>query len=158
MSIAQPDAPQGPRGSDTGRALNDPLSGTARPVGVVLIAVALVLEALALLAAAAFYVYGLLTSTPVSYGGAIFTLVLLLLLAVWLLAVGHFLFRGYRWPRAAALAWQLFMLVVAVPTLTGGYILYGLALLIPPVVALVLLFTGGVITYVSKTSKPPAVL
>lgn len=129
-----------------------------RPIGAVIIALVLVLEALALLAAAAFYIHGLITSTPASFGGAIFMLALLLLLAGWLLAVGHFLFRGYRWTRAAALVWQLFMFVLGFPALTSGYLIYGLALVIPPAVALLLLFDKRVIAYVSKTAQPPAAL
>ncbi|HET7414321.1 MAG TPA: hypothetical protein VFI97_01335 [Arthrobacter sp.] len=127
-------------------------------MAVIVIAAVVILEALVLLAAAAFYLYGLLTSTPASFGGAVFMLVLLLLLAAWLLVVGHFLWRGYRWTRSAILTWQLFMLVIAVPTLTGGYVLYGLCLLIPPAVAAILLFQTQVIAYTSRTTQPPAAL
>jgi hypothetical protein len=119
----------------------------------VAIALILVLEALALLAAAGWYVWGLLTQTPLSYGGAVFTLVLLVVLAVWLLAVGHFLFRGYRWTRAAALVWQLFMVALAVPTLAGGIVVPGILLLLPPAVATVLLFSKPVVAYTSRLAK-----
>lgn len=85
-------------------------------------------------------------------------LVLLLLVAGWLLVAAHFLWRGYRWTRAAILTWQLFMLVIAVPTLTGGYVLIGYCLLVPPVAAIVLLFRQQVINYTSRTGQPPAAL
>ncbi|WP_155838588.1 hypothetical protein [Arthrobacter castelli] len=137
---------------------DDGETGPGRPAGVVLIAAVVILEALALLAAAGFYLYGLATSTPASLGGAVFMLVLLLLLSAWLFVVGHFLWRGYSWTRAAILTWQLFMLVIAVPTLTGGYVLYGLCLLVPPVVAVVLLFQRRVVAFMSRTSQPPAAL
>lgn len=155
--------PKSDRPEDEAFNARDPMPGSnpkrpLRPVGAVVIALVLVLEALALLTAAAFYVYGLTTSTPASFGGAVFMLALLLLLAGWLLAVGHFLFRGYRWTRAAALVWQLFMFVLGFPALTSGYLIYGLALVIPPAVALLLLFDKRVIAYVSKTAQPPAAL
>lgn len=128
-----------------------------RPVAVIVISLVLVLEALALLGAAAWFVYGLMTQTPLSMSGAIFQLVLLLLLAGWLLAAGHFFFRGYRWTRAAALVWQLFVIVVAFPTLTSGLILPGLLLLLPAAVVLLLIFTRPVTDYLTKGSAPGAV-
>lgn len=124
---------------------------------MIVISLVLVLEALALLGAAAWFVYGLMTQTPLSMSGAIFQLVLLLLLAGWLLAAGHFFFRGYRWTRAAALVWQLFVIVVAFPTLTSGLILPGLLLLLPAAVVLLLIFTRPVTDYLTKGSAPGAV-
>lgn len=128
-----------------------------RPVAVVVISLVLVLEALALLGAAAWFVYGLMTQTPLSMGGAIFQLVLLLLLAGWLLAAGHFFFRGYRWTRAAALVWQLFVIVIAFPTFTSGLVLPGLLLLLPAAVVLLLIFTRPVTDFLTKGSAPGAV-
>lgn len=128
-----------------------------RPAAVVVISLVLVLEALALLGAAAWFVYGLMTQTPLSMGGAIFQLVLLLLLAGWLLAAGHFFFRGYRWTRAAALVWQLFVIVIAFPTFTSGLVLPGLLLLLPAAVVLLLIFTRPVTDFLTKGSAPGAV-
>lgn len=131
---------------------------SVRPKGVFIIAGIVVLEALALLAVAAWYVYELFESTPLSYGGAVFFVVLVLLLAAGLLAVGHFLFRGYRWPRSAVLVWQLFMVLLAVTTMTSGQVLIGWAMLLPAVIVLILLFTKDVIAYTSRTSKDGTVL
>ncbi|WP_336712664.1 hypothetical protein [Arthrobacter sp. USHLN218] len=128
-----------------------------RPAAVVVISLVLVLEALALLGAAAWFVYGLMTQTPLSMGGAIFQLVLLLLLSGWLLAAGHFFFRGYRWTRAAALVWQLFVIVIAFPTFTSGLVLPGLLLLLPAAVVLLLIFTRPVTDFLTKGSAPGAV-
>jgi hypothetical protein len=127
-----------------------------RPVSVTIISLAVVFEALLLLAAAAWFVAGLLTQTPVSMGGTIFQLVLILLFAVWLLAVGHFMFRGYRWTRAAAVVWQVFMVVVAVPTLNAGQVLLGLVLLVPALVVAVLIFGRPVTEFLVKGSGPQA--
>ncbi|GAB3532861.1 hypothetical protein GCM10027403_05990 [Arthrobacter tecti] len=118
-----------------------------------IIAVILVSEAVALFAVAGWFVYGLLTSAPASLGGAVFMVVLLVLFAVWLLVVGHFLYRGYRWTRSAALVFQFFVMVVAIPTLTAGIIWLGLLLLIPAVLVLHQLFTRDVIAFTSRTGE-----
>ncbi|MCG2622721.1 hypothetical protein LVY72_12495 [Arthrobacter sp. I2-34] len=127
-----------------------------RPVSIIIISLAVVFEALLLLATAAWFVAGLLTQTPLSLGGTIFQLVLILLFAVWLLAVGHFMFRGYRWTRAAAIVWQVFMIVVAVPTLNAGQVLLGLVLLVPALVVAVLIFGRPVTEFLVKGSGPQA--
>ncbi len=115
-------------------------------------------EATALLVAAGWYGYQLLTGSPVlSFWGAVFTLGLLLAFAAWLYAVAVFLYRGYRWTRAAALVAQLFVLTIGFPTLSGGLVVAGMAMLLPAVAAIVLLFHSKVISYVSRTgSAPPA--
>ncbi|WP_318242034.1 hypothetical protein [Arthrobacter gallicola] len=127
----------------------------SRPAAVIIISVVLVLEALGLLGVAAWYVYNLLTATATSLGGAIFSLILIVAIAVWLLVVGHFLFRGMRWTRAAALVWQLFMIVIAVPTIQGGVVLAGLVLLLPAAAVLLLIFTKPVIAWTSGTKAEP---
>ncbi|WP_373461798.1 hypothetical protein [Arthrobacter sp. V4I6] len=142
------DGPEGPRGR-----------GAVRPAGIVVLAVIVALEATALLAAAGWYGSQLLTGAPVlSFWGAVFTLGLLLAFAVWLFAVARFLFRGYRWPRAGALVAQLFVLTIGFPTLTGGYPLAGLAMLVPAAAAIVLLFDKRVIAFASRLGGAPPAL
>jgi hypothetical protein len=128
------------------------------PPAVVVVALIAALEATALLVAAGWYGYQLLTGSPVlSFWGAVFTLVLLLAFAAWLYAVTVFLYRGYRWTRAAALVAQLFVLTIGFPTLSGGLVVAGLAMLVPAATAIVLLFHNKVISYASRTgSAPPA--
>ncbi|MCU1521827.1 MAG: hypothetical protein JWN19_2212, partial [Arthrobacter sp.] len=122
-----------------------------RPAGIVVLAVIVALEATALLAAAGWYGTQLLTGAPVlSFWGAVFTLGLLLAFSVWLFAVARFLLRGYRWPRAGALVAQLFVLTIGFPSLTGGYPLAGLAMLVPAAAAIVLLFDKRVIAFASR--------
>jgi hypothetical protein len=133
----------------------DSSTSSPRPAAATLIAVILVLEAVGLLAVAGWYIYNLLTVTAASLGGAIFTLILVLAVAAWLLVVGHFFFRGMRWTRAAALVWQLFMIVIAVPTLQSGVVLVGLALLVPSAAVILLLFTKPVISWTSRTNADP---
>lgn len=124
-----------------------------------MISAVVLLEALALMGAAAWYAYELLTGAPVlTFWGAVFTLGLLLAFSVWLFAVGHYLFRGFRWTRAAALVAQLFVLTIGFPTMTGGLVLPGLAMIIPAVAAIVFLFHRDVIAYVSRTGGTSGVL
>ncbi|HCN23475.1 MAG TPA: hypothetical protein DIT15_14765 [Arthrobacter bacterium] len=121
-------------------------------------ALIVVAEATALLIAAAWYGYELLSGAPVmSFWGAVFTLGLLLAFSAWLYSVGHFLFRGRRWTRAAALVAQLFVLTIGFPTLTAGVLWAGIAMLVPALTAIVLLFDKRVISYASRAGGlPPA--
>ncbi|WP_311381107.1 hypothetical protein [Arthrobacter sp. ISL-85] len=145
------DPGSGPDSAANGRT--GPVPATAKVVAGVAAA-----EATALLAAAGWYAYELFSGSPVlSFWGAIFTLALLLAFSAWLYAVAVFLYRGFRWTRAAALVAQLFVLTIGVPTMTSGLVLAGLVMLVPAVTAIVLLFTNKVVSHASRTgSAPPA--
>jgi len=151
------DAGDGGLPEDQASAGTDP-SSLLRPPAVAVISGIVAAEATALLGAAAWYGFQLASGAPVmSFWGAVFTLGLLLAFASWLYAVAVFLFRGFRWPRAGALVAQLFVLTIGFPTLTGGYPLAGLAMLLPAAVAIVLLFDKGVIRFASRAAgSPPA--
>ena len=150
VNPAQPSS--GHEGNDDSGRPAPSSSGAARPRGILVISIVVVLEAVALLAAAAWYGFELLTGAPVlTFWGAVFTLVLLLAFSAWLFAVGHFLFRGFRWTRAAALVAQLFVLTIGFPTMTGGLVLQGLAMIIPALAAIIFLFQRDVISYASRT-------
>ncbi|UVJ41631.1 hypothetical protein NVV90_13845 [Arthrobacter sp. CJ23] len=124
-----------------------------------IVSLVVVAEALTLLGAAAVYGYQLAIGAPVaSFAGAVFTLVLLLGFSAWLFATGLFLFRGYRWTRAAALVAQLFVLTIGVPTLTGGLVLPGLAMVLPALAGIVFLFDKKVIAFASRTGGSAPVL
>ncbi|WP_371261680.1 hypothetical protein [Arthrobacter sp. ov118] len=146
-----------PAGGPLRSTAGDP-AATGRPKAIVVIAVVVALEAAALLVAAGWYGTQLLTGAPVlSFWGAVFTLGLLLAFSVWLFAVARFLMRGFRWPRAGALVAQLFVLTIGFPTLTGGFPLAGLAMLVPAVTTIVLLFDKRVIAFASRAAgSPPA--
>ena len=119
---------------------------------MIVVTLVVAVEATALLIAACWYGYQLAIGSPVlSFWGAVFTLGLLLAFSAWLYAVGVYLHRGYRWTRAAALVAQLFVLTIGLPTLSGGLVLAGLAMLLPAVAAIVLLFHNKVISYASRT-------
>lgn len=123
-----------------------------RPPAVIVVALVVALEAAALLLAAGWYGYQLAVGSPVlSFWGAVFTLGLLLAFSAWLFTVAVFLYRGYRWTRAAALVAQLFVLTIGFPTLSGGLVLAGLAMLLPAATAILLLFHNKLISYASRT-------
>jgi hypothetical protein len=130
-----------------------------RPPSIVVLSGIVAAEATALLVAAAWFVVQLIGGAPVtSIWGALFILVLLVAFSAWLYAVAYFLYRGFRWPRAGALVAQLFVLTIGFPTLTGGYTFYGLAMLIPAVAAIVLLFHKPVVSFASRAGGAPPVL
>jgi hypothetical protein len=53
---------------------------------------------------------------------------------------------------------QLFVLTIGFPTLTGGLVWAGLAMLLPALLVVVLLFDKRVVTFASRTGgSPPAV-
>ncbi|GAB3283237.1 hypothetical protein GCM10027449_26050 [Sinomonas notoginsengisoli] len=97
---------------------------------------------------AVFYAVSLLAGqAATSPGGAAFTLVLLAAFAAWFASAGIFLWRGRRWPRSVVLVAQLFALTIGVPTLTSGVISFGLAIVVPAVIALLLLFEQRVLAF-----------
>jgi hypothetical protein len=150
-------SPRGPgsHGRDESEAPTVPV----RPRPILVIALIVAAEATALLVAAGWYGFELVTAAPVrSFWGAVFTLGLLLAFSAWLFSVAAFLFRGYRWTRAAALVAQLFVLTIGVPTLSGGLLWAGIAMVVPSLVAIVLLFDRRVITYASRAGGAPPAL
>lgn len=150
---ANPTEPPSPA-EDPGQDPRGPEGGVqrSRPRAVLVVALVVAAEATALVVAAAWYAYQLVTGSPVlSFWGAVFTLVLLLAVSAWLYSVAVFLNRGYRWTRAAALVAQLFVLTIGFPTLSGGLPVAGLAMLVPAFTAIVLLFHSKVISYASRT-------
>lgn len=76
--------------------------------------------------------------------------VLLLALGGGLFLVARALWRGFRWPRAAAVAWQLLSGFVGVSLLMSGQ-LAGLVFLVPNVVVLVCLFTPKALAATERT-------
>jgi hypothetical protein len=116
--------------------------------------VIVLLEAVVLCGFAVFYAVELIAgNAETSPGGAAFTLVLLAAFGAWLISAAIFLWRGRRWPRSAALVAQLFALVIGVPTLTGGVVGVGFAILVPAVAALILLFERRVLAFTQGRAR-----
>jgi hypothetical protein len=155
--VSRPPKPASPH-PDPADAASGPSAVPHRPATVLVAAAVLALESLAVLAVALWYISELLTVTPVSLGGAIFMIVLLVGVAAGLGAVAVNLYRGFRWTRAAAFVWQLLMLAIAVPILLSGQPLPGLALLQPALLVAVLLFTPKLVFFTLRTRSGPPVL
>ncbi|WGW10837.1 hypothetical protein LWF01_12010 [Saxibacter everestensis] len=115
-----------------------------RPFLLVIIVAIVALEAGAMLGAAGWLMYSLVTAPTTSVSSAIALFVLVLVLGVGLLFVARALWQGLRWPRAAAIVWQLLVASVAIPTMTGGQPGLGIALLIPGIVVVAGLFVPSV--------------
>ncbi|MDN5756692.1 MAG: hypothetical protein L0H47_11840, partial [Micrococcaceae bacterium] len=113
-----------------------------RPPSIVVVAMLLLLEAVAALGAAAWYATSLGEPGPLSMGGRIFMLVLILGAAAWQANVGVQVFKGNAWTRAAAVVWQVFQVIFAVSFLgSGGWsLVLGLTLLIPAAAIILLIF------------------
>ncbi|GGC87467.1 hypothetical protein GCM10011512_13010 [Tersicoccus solisilvae] len=111
------------------------------------------LQVLGMAAVALWYGIALVSSPAASFGGAVFTLVLLLAIAGWQAVSAVALSRGRRWARAAVLVWQFFLFAIAVPTLTGGFWGWALLLGLPALAIIALLFRRDVVAF---TTPGPA--
>jgi hypothetical protein len=112
----------------------------------------LLLEALAFLGVGILFLGSLAMGDLVSVGGTVFLAVFLILLAVWLVVLARALWRGFRWPRSAALVIQLFLVILSVSFLSSGSVAIGLAMLVPGAVVLIALFTRPVLNYTSRVT------
>ena len=128
-------------------------SRDVRPREIAVLAGIVLLEALVLAVAGLRLVWTLLFEQPLTVGGTVFLVLVLLGGALWLLHVGRGLWRGFRWPRAAALVVQLFVLVLALPLLQAGQWVLGLVLAAPAVVVLLLLFRPAVLAWTTRTVR-----
>lgn len=102
----------------------------------------LILEAVALAFLSVWFLVEILTTRVHSVGGSILTLAIAILATVWVAATGIGTFRAQSWVRGAAVTWQLCQLAIAVGAFEGIFAqpLVGVAVLVPTVIALVLLF------------------
>jgi hypothetical protein len=112
----------------------------------------LLLEALAFLGVGVLFLSTLAMGDLVSVGGTVFLAVFLILLAIWLVVLARALWRGFRWPRSAALVIQLFLVILSVSFFSSGSVVIGLAMLVPGAVVLIALFTRPVLNYTSRTT------
>lgn len=111
-----------------------------RPFSVVLISALLVLEGLAVLAYGINYASQLGDVGVLNLGARLFMLVIILIGGIWQLTVAHFFFRGKAWTRAAALFWQLFQIILAIPYLQTEASLFAWVWLLSAAIIVVFLF------------------
>ncbi|RFA15283.1 hypothetical protein B7R21_04485 [Subtercola boreus] len=90
-----------------------------RPVLLVLLAVLLLVEALAVLAIGAWLIAELGLAEPASYATAIALIVLVLAAGVWVLCIAIGVYRLRPWTRGAALTWQILQVIVAICIFQG---------------------------------------
>lgn len=97
--------------------------------------------------AAASYVYGIATNESRSLPAMLSLLAICLLVAVWLTFTAKSLLKNQRWSRSSALFWQTCQLAVAAASFSGqeANALYGLALIVPSVLVIGLLFSKPVL-------------
>ena len=133
-------------------------SRTRRPRGVLVIAAVLVLEALASAALAFISLATIVTGDPVSLGGSVFMVVLLVAVAAGLVALASKLASGFRWARSPTLVVQLFLVILAFPYFTIGNPLFGFALLVPAAAVIVALFSKPVVDFTARVTGPERTL
>jgi hypothetical protein len=128
-------------------------SGRTRPPEITVLTGIVLLEALALAAAGLLLVWTLLFGEPLTVGGTVFLAVVFLGGALWLLRAGRGLWRGFRWPRAAALVVQLFLLVVAVPLFGAGRWAAALLPALPAAVGIRRLVRPAALAWTTRTLR-----
>jgi hypothetical protein len=119
---------------------------SVRPLGLKVILAILGVEICVLIAIVATYVVATLAGEVKSLPTMLALTALGLLLSVWLGFVFNALRSGRRWARNAAIFWQLVQLTVAWGSFTGEFAspAIGLALIVPSVTVIGLLFTKPV--------------
>jgi hypothetical protein len=112
------------------------------PGSLIGLAVVLFLESAALAAVTIWFLVEILTTQVNSVGGSILTLSLAVGATAWIASAGVAALRAQPWVRGAALTWQLCQVAVAVGAFQGIFAqpAAGIAILVPTVIALVLLF------------------
>jgi hypothetical protein len=134
---------------DNGRNIVDEagLASERRPVTLLVLAGLLALEALALWVTAVWELVALLTQPAASEASAIALLVLILIAATWVSAIAVNVLRHRGWVRGAAVTWQIVQAAVGVGLLQGigANVAVGLALIIPAVIVVALVFTPAVL-------------
>jgi uncharacterized membrane protein len=118
-----------------------------------LVLVALVgLEALALAATTLFLVFELIVAPSDSAGSAVLLTIIAGIATVWLVFIILGLWNGRTWTRAAVIVVQMLFIAVALGSLQGTGARYdiAIALFVPALACLVLLFTKATIAYLGK--------
>ncbi|MGI9823181.1 hypothetical protein [Agromyces sp. Marseille-Q5079] len=113
---------------------------------LVTVSIVLALEALALVAVVVWLVVDLLTMEPSSYATAIALLVLVLLGAIWVVAIAIGSLRRAPWARASAIVWQVLQVSIAVGAFQGLFARpdVGWVLLVPAITVIGLLLWAPV--------------
>ena len=128
----------------------------ARPWTATVVAVLVALESLALLVIAVGLVASLFTGHVLPVAGIVFASVVLVGGALWLAAAARGVLGGMRWPRAAVLVSQAFLLVVGLSLLQVALGGWGIALAVVAVVTILCLFAPPTVAFMHRTRDDAA--
>jgi len=118
-----------------------------RPIALVVLAVILALEAIALAGTAVFLTVEIFAEPSASIGSAVALAIIVALAAVWVAIAIRGLLTGQAWTRAATVVLQILVIAVGIGSVQGPAPRPDLAaaLIVPAVLALVLLFSKSVV-------------
>ncbi|KAA9395592.1 hypothetical protein FCK90_00760 [Kocuria coralli] len=136
------------------RSDGDAASAPVRPQAIVPLVLIVGAQALILGAGAAYMVFSLATGQVWSVPGAIFLIVVFGSGCLWLAGAARGLWRGKRWPRAAAFTVQLFSLVAAGAIVYPMSAIGAVVLIVAAVTAMVCLFLRPVVDWTTQELRP----
>ncbi|MCI2239768.1 hypothetical protein MO973_37635 [Paenibacillus sp. TRM 82003] len=124
--------------------------GPARSPLLTAVAVTVVLEAVLLVAGAAYLVHGLLVEDATEPVAAVVLALTTLAFAAGLALCAHGLLQRAAWARSPVLVWQLLQLAAGWPAFSGGSPWLGVLLVVPAALVLVGLFLPPVSAQLSR--------
>ena len=127
-----------------------PGGGDRRSPLLTLLGVLVLLEAVLLVAGAAYLLHGLLVEDAAEPVAAGFLVVTALLFAAGVAFCGRGLLQRATWARSPVVVWQLLELAAGLPAFSGGAPWLGLVLVLPAAVVLVGLFLPSVSAQISR--------
>jgi hypothetical protein len=112
-----------------------------------IVAAIVALESLALYVATATFIYGIIAGDSRSLPAMLALTALIALAAIWLTYCVLALLQGKRWARSSAIFWQTCQLAIASASFSGvgANAFIGVALIVPSLAVIALLFTKPVI-------------
>ena len=127
--------------------VRDSHEGMRRHPAVLILVAVLLLEAAALAAATIYFAVELLVGRPASVGSAVAITAVIAAGAVWVGFIAIGVLRGQAWTRAATVVVQVLVTAIAIGSFQGADAqpTLGIAILVPAVVAIVLLFSKPVL-------------
>ncbi|MDO5619592.1 hypothetical protein [Kocuria sp.] len=129
---------------------SSPQRGGVRPTALVPLVLIVGAQALILGIGAAVMVFAMITGEVWSVPGAIFLTVVFGGGFLWLSNAARGLWRGKRWPRAAAFTAQLFSLVAAGAIVLPYTVVGAIALVVAALIAMICLFVPTVVDWTTQ--------
>lgn len=127
-----------------------------RPWPVWLIGVIVGLEAGVLAYVGARFVISLFSEHAIPTAGIIFGAVVMLGAAVWLGSAAWGTVKGLRWPRAAILVSQAFLVIVGISLTQVGARAIGVACVAAAIITLIALFNRSTVVWMGESTRYPS--